>query len=608
MTNWPVRVLLLGQEGTAPFFEAGKILSQLSLLWKFEYTTFSYPGYTDLTSTHSFTHAVITYAPKDETYEKWTLDIIDFEKIGHVLLIDNSPKSYGMKMSNCFGVQGIESVSLGNKAKLKRLADDPVLMYIERKMMFHGATSERFGKIMTTLSKPLIGNKDGDCFMSLLITEQIKSYCFSLPIWQFGVPTFPSLFYIFRNFLFFAIGIGHFSLDSLVSLRIDDYPFTSQQFLTAGGAADAHVNQQIDDLCKWSKEFKAPLDFMINSHILDKNKKLTPVSETLPKSCSRLRDYYKRNVIDIHAHGRSHIDEEKFYRTGEISPLEFTSLSEEETKRHLSDNITILKQYFDKTAMGFVAPSWGYNGSITKKICAKYFSFVLDSSRNFRSSNDAFCSGHVDENGLLHILETWHLGRDRANYADKALWHAFLDNGIPIHMMVHEPYIYDPLPTSQTNRFLAIMLCLFILPFFALIWPSDIFRTLTNTSFKLRWGRLNLFRRILVKLPYFKNASVRHLLDTGKNINANWVSLEQLAEYLREYSGLEMRDYKKLENKHQLFFITNHQMEKPVIVRFPFVVNFAELDGTRLYHVKGKRCVSFSPLQKGKHTLIVGAA
>lgn len=608
MKCWPVRVLLLGQTANASFIEACQVLFQLSLLWKFEYTAVVYPEYIKSTPLHSFTHAVITYALKDEAYEKWVLDMVDFKKIDHVLLIDTSPKSYGITMSNRFGVQGIGHSSLRKKAKLQRLSDDYVLMDTERKMMFHGASSERFGKVIVTLSKPLIGNKDGDCFMSLLITGQIRSYCLSLPIWQFGVSTFPSFFYIFRNFLFFTIDIGHFSPESVASLRIDDYPITSQQFLMSGGSADAHRKQQIDDLCKWGKDFNVPLDFMISSHILDKNNELMSVAEVVPKSCSRLKDYYKKNVINIQAHGRSHIDEEKYSRTGKISPLEFKSLSEEGTEKHLNDNVAFLKQYFNKASMGFVAPSWGYKERITKKVCAKYFSFVIDSAKNCRRLSDCFCSGHIDENGLLHIMETWHLGHCRTDYSDKTLWHAFLDNGIPIHMMVHEPYIYDPLPTSQPNRFLTIMLCLIILPFFALIWPSDIFRTLTNTSFKLRWGRLDLLRRILVKLPYFKKTSVHNLLSTGRSHKVTWVSVEQLAEHLREYRGLEMRDYKKLRNEHQLFFITNHQMKKPVNVRFPFVVNFAELDGTQLHYAKGKRCVSLWSLPKGYHSLRVGAA
>lgn len=376
----------------------------------------------------------------------------------------------------------------------------------------------------------------------------------------------------------------------------------------AGGVSDGHRERQIDDLCKWSKDLNAPLDFMINSHVFDSNKILVAVDEVVPKSCSRLKDYYKRNIIDVQAHGRSHIDELKYILTEEVSPLEFTNLSEEDTEKHLNDNVAFLQQYFDKASTGFVAPSWGYKTYTTKKACAKYLSFVVDSAKNFKSSVDCFGSGHIDKNGLLHILETWHLGHQRADYSDKNIWQAFLDNGIPIHMMVHEPYIYEPLPTSQVNRFLVIILCLAIIPFFALVWPSDIFRTFTDTSFKLRWGRLDLFRRILVKLPYFRNASVRHLLQTGKNLNGKWVSLEQLSEHLREYHALEMRDYRKLGKEHLLSFVTDCQMKKPVNVHFPSVVNFAELDGTQLPYAKGKRRVSLSSLPKGHHTLRVGVA
>jgi len=608
MKNWPVRVLLLGQKEKVLFYEAGKVLSQLSFLWKFEYTAIVYPEHIKSTATHSFTHAVITYEMKDEDYEEWALNLIACHKISYVLLVDTSPKSYGMKMSNCFGVQGIGRVDLCKKVNLQCLTNDSVLRDIAKKITYHVTTTEKCGKIMPKLAKPLICNNDGACFMSLLISNQIKSYCFSLPIWQFGVPNFPSFFYIFRNFLFFIIDSGHFSPESLVSLRIDDYPLTSQQFLASGGVVDARGNQQIDDLCKWSKEFEVPLDFMINSHILNKNQKLISVAEVVPESCARLSAYYKRNIIDIHAHGRSHIDEEKYERTGAISPLEFTNLGKEETEKHLSDNVAFLKQYFDKSSMGFVAPSWGYNESVTKKICANFFSFVLDSSRNFRSSSDAFCSGHVDENGLLHILETWHLGRCRADYTDKNLWNAFLDNGIPIHMMVHEPYIYDPLPTSQTLRFLTMMLCLFILPFYAFFWPRDIYRTLSNTSFKMRWGRLEIFRRILVKLPFFKTASVRNLLGTAKRFNVKWVDLEKLAEHLREYRGLKMIDYIQSGNEHLLSFTTDCQMNHSVNVHFPFDINSAVLDGTRLSHAEGKSYVTFTSLPQGHHTLSVGAA
>lgn len=203
MKNWPVRVLLLGQEGETPLFETCKVLSQLSLLWKFEYTALPYPKNTESDFVHSYTHAVITYATKDETYEKWVLEMVDFQKIDHVLLIDASPKSYGAMLSKRFGVQGIMGdVFSKKKAKLRRLSDDHILIDTERQMRFHGDASERFGTIKITQANLLIGNNDRDCFMSLLITDQIRNYCFSLPLWQFGVPTFPSFFYIFRNFLF----------------------------------------------------------------------------------------------------------------------------------------------------------------------------------------------------------------------------------------------------------------------------------------------------------------------------------------------------------------------------------------------------------------------
>lgn len=605
MTRIIHRTLLLGQEGEKGFFEARRFISQLSILWKFEYTIRFFPEHDIPVKCNSFSNAIIIYTSKDESYENWLLEILNSENIVEVLLIDAAPKLYSKRMMSRFGVQGIEHFVSNRRIKLERLESDPILRSLEGILYFQRNGLESSGRVKVDKADPLIGQSANICFLSRSTNVEGTYYCTSLPIWQIGVPAFPAFFYVIRNFLFFNRAMGFFSPKPVASLRVDDYPITSQQYLRAKDSSDAYFCLEIDTLCNWSAKYDAHLEFMVSSHVPDENLNLKVVTSAVPKSCERLRDYYRKGFINVNAHGRSHIDEEKYRKTREISPMEFKYLNIEQTEKHLGDNIKFMKQYFEKLPVGFVAPSWGYHENITKAVCAKLFSFVIDSSRNFRTVDDCMGTGDIDEQGLLHLIETWHLGANGIDYYDRLVWRAYLDNGIPIHMMVHGPYIYDPIPKSKSAMFIVLFVSILISPLLVVIAPREVIRIIKSLFSPIKWNRLGFLRRIMVGLPFFKRASVENLLRVGNKYNVKWMFTEKLADLLRDYAHLQIIKYEKSELGHSIQFYLKKNDMSPFYFHSPFVIVAALIDNMPIDVSDNRQVLEISNLLMGNHELVV---
>lgn len=600
-----VNVLILGQAGRHIFKERTRFLKMIAGLWKFRITIIEYDKLSSFRDLNQYTHLIICYEDSDPSFEEWCANQFEDAPAVETLLLDTTPKEYGPLMQAAFGVNGIKSYEATKKIPFVCNGDDPLLYGLERITMFRGYAGQSCGALVLNEAYSLLSDSKGTCFLSRLGSK----VCFGINIWQVGVPTFPAVFAILQNYFFFAGGIGHFSPMPFVSLRIDDFPLTSEQYLNAGGVSDDDRFSEIDDLCTWSNQFNARLEFMITSKVMNaEGSKLRAIDEVVPKSAALLREYYEKGIININAHGRSHIDENLFEQTREISPLEFARLSERDTRDHLHDCIEFSKRFFAKIPNVFVPPCWGYNKGVTKKVCADFFTCVIDSAKNFRICTDCQGTGYVDDMGLLHLVETWHLGSQDFNHADPYLWKSFISCGIPIHMMSHGLYIYDPLPEGRIPRLLSLIFVILAMPLITLIHPNEVFSSIKSFNPFIRWNRLGILKKIITKLPYFKNASVYNLLMTGKKYGARWCFTEKLANHLREYNCLQIQSYLKKNGIHDLSFTLSSNIHGPFLFHLPGKIESATLDGASVSVLNAPSVLEIANLVKGTHSLIVRTA
>jgi len=142
---------------------------------------------------------------------------------------------------------------------------------------------------------------------------------------------------------------------------------------------------------------------------MNRNGELLPVEALVPRSLAWMQREFAAGRININAHGRSHVDENRYQNDRTISPFEFSSLREVETIEHLQDNLAFIKAVFGKVATGFVPPSWGYSPGVTKAVCSRFFSFVIDSYQQSKGDEECLPAGAVDDAGLLLQCVTFEL-------------------------------------------------------------------------------------------------------------------------------------------------------------------------------------------------------
>ncbi len=594
------RLLLLVQTGGD--LSASRMVNALATYWKFDYSVYKHGDNEHFTDHRGCTHLLIHYNEKDTDFEEWCANIASQLFDSGVLLIDNRTKEYGDRLQSIFGVKGINAANGNGKCLLKVVSDnEPILSDVEEPISLQFIGKDAPNSVEPIHSRKLLIDRFGSCYLS----GMHKNYCLSVPVWQFGTPGFSHLFRILRNFLYFADGRGHFSPYPYVSLRIDDFPLTSEQFLKSGGVSDEERNREVQTLCEWSEEFHARLEFMVNSKVMGRDGTLTAIDKLVPKSISTLRSYFDRKVVNVNAHGRSHVDEECFRATRKVSPFEFQSLVANETEEHLKDCIDFIWRQFGKMATGFVPPCWGYREHLTKVQCRELFSFVIDSAANYQKGSDWPSKGFIDNSGMLHLLESWHLGSSNFDHTDQSIWNSYIGCGIPIQMMAHGLYLSEPIPSERLARWLVLGLYVALLPFIALLRPGELLRIFSAVISKRSWDRLGLLRKILVKFPGFKKSSVRNLLQTGTALGARWSFTEDLARYLSAYAGLTLNKYFMDDALHCIEFSLEKDVEGSFLFHLSNPSDAVELDGSPLALDAASTVLELVGLKCGRHTLTV---
>lgn len=594
-----IKVLILGRLGEPSCHDLLKMINFFSCLWKIDYSFFDPCGKKNVELVEKdWSHVIISYGNTDQQFENQCADYLTAQKNASILLFDTTEKVYGQKFVDFFGINGICSAVSGQRV-VSIVHADPITRGLYLPIGITNLPETDSSAIINRKAEALLTDNKAN----ILLTKHNRTYCLSVPVWQIGVPTFPSLTELLRNFFYFNEEIGHFSPFPYVSLRIDDYPLTSGQYLTSGGVLDDMRADETAMLCDWSQYFDARLEFMVSSHIMGKDGLLRSLDEVAPKSCITLQKYFQQGIININAHGRSHIDEERYQIAGDISPMEFSRLNERDTEEHLEDCIVFIRRFFSKESTGFVPPSWSYHEEITKQVCQRRFKYVADSSKNFRKGKNCLPLGKVDASGMTHILETWHLGSPFFNYLTPSLWHSFIRCGVPIHMMSHGPYLADPLPAGIVQRPLAIFLFLLIAPVLIPFYPLDFWRGFKGLLSPVKWARLGLIRKFFARLPYFRRASLRHLLFTGAQHNVTWAFTDTLAEHLYEYSMLQLVDYKREKKIHTIRIHLQKYCHGPFLFHLPHPVEQVEIDGITVPIKNGTRTAFLMDLEAGDHVL-----
>lgn len=594
-----MRVCLVGSEADQNHIDCLKLLKSLSLIWKFQVCVL------DIVDARFFADTcalyIVTYSSKSFDFEQNFVRNIAEIKNARVLLCDTTPKVYDSEFSSFFGLTGIARCAHSVIEKI--IFSDSNVMTADF-LPDHGVRFESiqdYGEIKFSESVPLISDAEGRCYFS----NFKATFCYSFPIWQFGTPTFPHFFVLLRNLIFFADCIGHFSPFPYYSLRIDDYPLTSEQYILANGVSDTLRVDEIKELCVLTQQFNACFEFMVNSHILTKNNDLLPIQDVVPKSCEILKKYHRDGVININAHGRSHIDEYEFMRSGNISPLEFSYLSVGETKFHICDCINFITSFFEKITSGFVPSCWSYQEGVTKNICKQFFSYIVDSGNNYRFGKDCKPMGFVDDTGMLHLLETWHLGSKSFFYSDRSLWKSFVLCGIPVHMMAHGPYLSDPLPTAKSSRYLLLLALAPFLSLLILVNLRAFYFNVKALRSSVKWDRLGLFRKVLCRLPFFRRHSLRHLLKIGARHGVSWIFTEGLANHLREYAVLKVLRFYWEDNRFHVIFSVDTNCTGPFLYHLPSRVVEAQIDSGEISIDDSGGFLQIFNISAGEHHLVV---
>jgi len=221
-------------------------------------------------------------------------------------------------------------------------------------------------------------------------------------------------------------------------LRIDDFPSSGYEFAMLGRANDGEQLRRLDSVVQAASEFGVVPEFMVSSHVLDRSGAMRTLDEVFPNTTHRMRRLSDEGKILINAHGMCHLREEAYLSKGQIDPFEFVGLDEPSTVRKLNAICEFIRRVFNKEPRGFVAPSWGYEPGVTKRVASRYFDYIADSYDSWQQGlTPSF--GTIDPvHGFVHFPETWRYGAYSLDRANPAVWRqALLSKGIPIHFMQH---------------------------------------------------------------------------------------------------------------------------------------------------------------------------
>lgn len=220
-------------------------------------------------------------------------------------------------------------------------------------------------------------------------------------------------------------------------LRIDDFPYSGEMYAKYGEFRDTWMLRRLRKIVKACVKNNVIPEVMVSSHAIERNGTFIRFDKVMPKTIRAMKEYFNQGLININAHGMIHLRIDKYLHDGVIDSKEFIGLSEEDTRIHIEENIKFIKEVFGKTPKGFVAPAWGYEPDITKKIASEYFDYIADSFDSWKGDRCLDFGIKDPAYGFIHFPETWRYGKYSLERTNKEPWEmAWEETGV-IHFMQH---------------------------------------------------------------------------------------------------------------------------------------------------------------------------
>ncbi|NLE74958.1 MAG: hypothetical protein GX604_10080 [Actinobacteria bacterium] len=220
-------------------------------------------------------------------------------------------------------------------------------------------------------------------------------------------------------------------------LRVDDFPYTGELFARYGYFRDSWMRDRFLRILDTCTRYTVVPEFMVSSHALSRDGTLVRFDEVMPATLLAMTEAFRDGLINVNAHGMLHLDPETYLATGNVDSQEFSSLSEHDTYDHLNNVCVFIMEVFGKKANGFVAPAWGYNELVTKRVASQFFLYIADSyDRWLRGMCLDF--GAIDpEFGFVHFPETWRYGSYSRATSITNYWRHRLADFRTLHLMQH---------------------------------------------------------------------------------------------------------------------------------------------------------------------------
>jgi hypothetical protein len=287
---------------------------------------------------------------------------------------------------------------------------------------------------------------------------------------------------------------------------------------------------------------------------------------------------FRDGEINIGAHGYAHLDLEVYRREGTLKPREFLSMGAARTRLILEGLAGWLRADFGKTHAGFVAPAWGYRAGITKLAARGIFRYIADSSQHLQEGEGGGLFGTVHD-GCVDLFETWRSGMCGISMADRSLFAAYLDAGLPVHVMLHGPLMRDPL--TRRRKWIAVAVGGLFLAILGMVivaargprWVAIVLLGelgVVGIAYSLRRGCGWYLRMAPARLS--GRGTIHDLAREAGGAGAAWLFLEELADHMAAYPSVSMLSVECADGCLRVQLNCKQPVRKPLSIHFSFPV------------------------------------
>jgi hypothetical protein len=256
--------------------------------------------------------------------------------------------------------------------------------------------------------------------------------------WQLGVPSVPMLYKILSNWLIHETGYRHRMLKPYAVVRLDDLPTTAEELKRhfASSHTDWKRSRIIRRLRRFARHTATKLTLMYSSHFRRQDGNLASIASIMPRSIREMALGVKQGVFEIGSHGMIHLRDPATAQSS-LDPGEFLDLDEQDTALHLDTCAEEIVQLFGVRPHTFVAPAWRYRPGVTKKVAARRYAAIVDSTQHVASGECDVLLTLGDNGSYVNVTETFRPGSRMLAYGNPAFWQCYAAAGIPIHYLQH---------------------------------------------------------------------------------------------------------------------------------------------------------------------------